>query len=148
MRVVVQRSKAASVTVDHQIVGRIDAGLMLLVGIKKGDTMDDIKYVADKVAGLRIFEDSEGKMNRSVIDTGGGVLSISQFTLYGDVRKGRRPSFGEAAGSDEAKPLYEVFNNCLRSKGLTVETGIFGAMMDVSFTNDGPVTIIVESKEK
>lgn len=148
MRVVVQRSKAASVTVDQQIVGRIDGGLMLLVGIKKGDTIDDIKYVADKVAGLRIFEDGEGKMSRSVMDGGGDVLSVSQFTLYGDVRKGRRPSFVEAAGADEAKPLYEAFNDCLRSKGLTVETGVFGAMMDVSLINDGPVTIIVESKEK
>ncbi len=141
-----QRSKAAQVTVDGVTVGRIDAGLVLLVGIAEGDTEQDARYVAEKVAGLRIFEDESGKMNLSVLDTGGQILSVSQFTLYGDVRKGKRPNFMAAARPETAEPLYERFNELLRDQGLKVETGKFGAMMDVSLVNDGPVTLIVESK--
>ncbi|MGO0060283.1 D-aminoacyl-tRNA deacylase [Brevibacillus fluminis] len=145
MRVVVQRSKQASVTVDQAIVGQIEHGLVLLVGITHTDTEKDVEYVAEKVANLRIFEDEEGKMNRSVLDTGGQILSISQFTLYGDCRKGRRPSFIEAARPEQAEPLYDLFNRKLRERGLVVETGRFGAMMDVQLINHGPTTLIVES---
>lgn len=147
MRVVLQRSKAAQVTVNGETVGRIDHGLVLLVGIADGDTEEDACYLADKIAGLRIFEDEQGKMNHSVLETGGQVLSISQFTLYGDCRKGRRPNFMAAARPELAEPLYERFNGMLREAGLHVETGRFGAMMDVSLVNDGPVTLIVESKQ-
>lgn len=147
MRVVLQRSKAAQVTVDGETVGRIDHGLVLLVGIADGDTEEDARYLADKISGLRIFEDEQGKMNHSVLETGGQVLSISQFTLYGDCRKGRRPNFMAAARPEFAEPLYERFNGMLREAGLHVETGRFGAMMDVSLVNDGPVTLIVESKQ-
>jgi D-tyrosyl-tRNA(Tyr) deacylase len=146
MRVVVQRSKQASVTVNGEIVGKIESGLVLLVGITHSDTKEDVEYVADKIANLRIFEDESGKMNRSVREAGGAILSVSQFTLYGDTRKGRRPSFVEAARPEQAQPLYDLFNEKLREQGLTVETGIFGAMMDVALINDGPVTLIVESK--
>ncbi|HET7522428.1 MAG TPA: D-aminoacyl-tRNA deacylase [Bacillales bacterium] len=146
MRVVVQRSKEASVKVEGQIAGQIHHGLMLLVGVAHDDTPDDAQYVADKVANLRIFEDEHGKMNVSLIDVGGSALSISQFTLYGDCRKGRRPNFMAAAKPDKAKELYEVFNQALREKGVAVETGKFGAMMDVQLTNYGPVTLLVESK--
>ncbi|KEQ22939.1 D-aminoacyl-tRNA deacylase [Paenibacillus tyrfis] len=147
MRVVLQRSKAAQVTVNGETVGRIDHGLVLLVGIADGDIEEDARYLADKIAGLRIFEDEQGKMNHSVLETGGQVLSISQFTLYGDCRKGRRPNFMAAARPELAEPLYERFNDMLREAGLHVETGRFGAMMDVSLVNDGPVTLIVESKQ-
>ncbi|MFC0212549.1 D-aminoacyl-tRNA deacylase [Paenibacillus chartarius] len=146
MKVVVQRSKAASVTVDGKVVGSIGQGLVLLVGITHEDTEQDAKYAADKVAGLRIFEDESGKMNLSVLDTGGAILSVSQFTLYGDTRKGKRPNFMAAARPEQALPLYERFNELLREQGLHVETGAFGEMMDVSFTNWGPVTLIVDSK--
>lgn len=146
MRVVVQRSRQASVTVNGEIVGKIESGLVLLVGITHGDTKDDAEYVAEKIANLRIFEDENGKMNRSVKDEGGAILSVSQFTLYGDTRKGRRPSFVEAARPEQAKPLYDFFNDKLREQGLNVETGVFGAMMDVALVNDGPVTLIVENK--
>ncbi|HEX7063810.1 MAG TPA: D-aminoacyl-tRNA deacylase [Bacillales bacterium] len=146
MKVVIQRSKTASVEVEGETVGQIDHGLMLLVGIKQEDEPEDIRHVADKVANLRIFEDEQGKMNLSLLDVGGAVLSVSQFTLYGDTRKGRRPSFVEAAKPKEAEELYELFNEILREKGVTVETGQFGAMMDVHLTNDGPVTLIVEGK--
>ncbi|MFC4618119.1 D-aminoacyl-tRNA deacylase [Camelliibacillus cellulosilyticus] len=144
MRVVVQRVKEASVTVEGQIVGAIKEGLLLLVGIKQSDTLNEIQYVADKIAGLRIFEDDDQKMNRSIADQGGSILSVSQFTLYGDTAKGRRPSFIEAARPEKAEPLYEAFNERLRAQGLVVETGVFGAMMDVALVNDGPVTLIVE----
>ncbi|MCP3773948.1 D-aminoacyl-tRNA deacylase [Paenibacillus sp. MZ04-78.2] len=147
MRVVLQRSKAAQVTVNGETVGRIDHGLVLLVGIADGDTEEDARYIADKIAGLRIFEDDQEKMNHSVLETGGQVLSISQFTLYGDCRKGRRPNFMAAARPELAEPLYERFNGMLREAGLHVETGRFGEMMDVSLINDGPVTLIVESKQ-
>ncbi len=146
MRVVIQRSKEANVKVNGEIVGKIEKGLVLLVGITHSDTIDDVNYIADKVVNLRIFEDEEDKMNLSLLDVGGSILSISQFTLYGDCRKGRRPNFMEAAKPDYANELYEKFNECLKTKGVHVETGIFGAMMDVSLINDGPVTIILESK--
>ncbi|WCK53605.1 D-aminoacyl-tRNA deacylase [Aneurinibacillus sp. Ricciae_BoGa-3] len=146
MRIVVQRSKQAKVTVEGQVTGHIEAGLVLLVGITHTDREEDIAYGVEKVANLRIFEDEQGKMNRSVLDVGGEILSVSQFTLYGDTRKGRRPSFIEAARPEYAKPLYERFNEKLRSAGLRVETGVFGAMMEVSLVNDGPVTLIVESR--
>ncbi|AEI44918.1 D-aminoacyl-tRNA deacylase [Paenibacillus mucilaginosus] len=145
MKVVLQRSKEARVTVEGAAVGRIEHGLVLLVGIAHEDTEADAKYLADKIAGLRIFEDEDGKMNRSVLETGGQILSVSQFTLYGDCRKGRRPNFMGAARPEHAEPLYERFNGMLRELGLTVETGRFGAMMDVSLVNDGPVTLILES---
>ncbi|WP_070120774.1 D-aminoacyl-tRNA deacylase [Bacillus marinisedimentorum] len=146
MKAVVQRAKHAKVEIGGRITGQIGHGLMLLVGITHDDTERDAEYVADKVANLRIFEDADGKMNDSLLDVGGSVLSISQFTLYGDCRKGRRPNFMEAARPEKANPLYEYFNDELRKKGINVETGEFGAMMDVTFTNDGPVTLIVESK--
>ena len=146
MRVVLQRSLAANVKVDGKVTGQIDKGYVLLVGLTHEDTTEDVRYVAEKVANLRLFEDDEGKMNRSIFEEGGSILSISQFTLYGDTRKGRRPSFSEAAKPDVAKPLWDLFNEELRKLNLRVETGIFGAMMDVSLTNDGPVTLIVESK--
>lgn len=147
MRVVLQRSKQASVTVDGEITGAIEKGYVLLVGITHTDTIEDIRYVAKKVAEIRLWEDEEGKMNHSILERGGSILSVSQFTLYGDVKKGRRPSFIEAARPEVAKPLWDAFNEILREQGLTVETGIFGAMMDVSLINDGPVTIIIESKK-
>lgn len=145
MRVIVQRSREASVTVAGEVVGRIQHGLVLLVGITHEDTEKEVDFVAEKVAHLRIFEDEEGKMNRSVLETGGQILSISQFTLYGDCRKGRRPNFMAAARPEQAEPLYDLFNEKLREKGLQVETGRFGAMMDVHLVNHGPVTLIVES---
>ncbi|MEW4284198.1 D-aminoacyl-tRNA deacylase [Priestia koreensis] len=148
MRVVVQRAKNAAVTVDGETVGAIDHGLMLLVGVTHTDTKEDAEYVAEKIANLRIFEDESEKMNFSLLDVKGDVLSVSQFTLYGDCRKGRRPNFMSAAKPDYANDIYEHFNEQLRALGTNVETGKFGAMMDVSFTNDGPVTLIVESKEK
>ncbi|WP_410514367.1 D-aminoacyl-tRNA deacylase [Paenibacillus sp. BR2-3] len=146
MRVVVQRCKRAQVTVDGAITGEIGEGLMLLVGVTHGDTDKDAKYLADKIAGLRIFEDDAGKMNLSITDIGGAILSVSQFTLYGDCRKGRRPNFMAAAAPGEAEPLYEYFNQELTAGGIRVETGIFGAMMDVSLVNWGPVTLILDSR--
>lgn len=146
MKVVLQRSLEAKVTVNGEVTGQIDKGLVLLVGITHEDTEEDVRYVAGKVANLRLFEDETGKMNLSIFEAGGAVLSVSQFTLYGDTRKGRRPSFSEAAKPDIAKPLWDLFNEELRNLNLHVETGVFGAMMDVSLTNDGPVTLIVESK--
>lgn len=146
MRVVVQRCKNAEVTVDNQSIGKIEQGLMLLVGVTHEDTEQDAKYLADKVAGLRIFEDESGKMNLSVVETGGAILSVSQFTLYGDCRKGKRPNFMAAARPELAEPLYNRFNALLRVQGLQVETGAFGEMMDVSFTNWGPVTLVIDSK--
>ncbi len=145
MRLVVQRSKAAQVTVDGEVVGAIEQGLVLLVGVTHGDTEKDAKYLAEKAANLRIFEDEEGKMNRSLKEAGGAILSISQFTLYGDCSKGRRPSFIDAARPEEAEKLYDRFNALLREQGVQVETGRFGAMMDVSLTNWGPVTLIIDS---
>lgn len=146
MKIVVQRSKEAKVTVDGNIVGKIAKGFVLLVGVTHGDTEEDARYLADKIAHLRVFEDENEKMNHSLLDVGGEILSVSQFTLYGDCRKGRRPNFMEAAKPEHAERIYEAFNTFLREKGLTVETGQFGAMMDVELTNDGPVTLILESK--
>lgn len=146
MKVVVQRSKEAKVTVDGETVGRIERGLVLLVGVTHEDTEEDARYLADKIAGLRIFEDDSGKMNVSVQDIGGQILSISQFTLYGDCRKGKRPNFMAAAKPEQADPLYEALNQRLREHGILVETGVFGAMMDVELINWGPVTLILESK--
>ena len=146
MRVVVQRARQAKVTVDGKVTGAIEHGLMLLVGITHEDTVKDLEYCAKKVANLRIFEDEQGKMNLSIKEVGGSILSISQFTLYGETKKGNRPSFIEAARPEVAEPLYHQFNEILRETyEIQVETGIFGAMMDVSFTNNGPVTLIVES---
>lgn len=133
-------------TVEGKVTGTIGPGLMLLVGITHEDTEEDARFAADKIANLRIFEDEGGKMNLSVLETGGAILSVSQFTLYGDCRKGRRPNFMAAARPEQAEPLYERFNALLREQGLQVETGIFGAMMDVSLVNDGPVTLIVETR--
>lgn len=146
MRVVVQRSKNAKVTVEGEVTGEISSGLVLLVGVTHDDSESDAVFLADKIANLRIFEDAEGKMNLSLLDVGGEILSVSQFTLYGDCRKGRRPNFMEAARPEQANQLYESFNSLLRDKGITVETGRFGAMMDVELINDGPVTLIVDSK--
>jgi len=146
VRVVLQRSLQAKVEVNGEVTGQIEKGYVLLVGITHEDTKEDVRYVAEKVANLRLFEDQDGKMNRSIFEEGGSILSISQFTLYGDTRKGRRPSFSEAAKPDVAKPLWDFFNEELRRLELHVETGVFGAMMDVSLLNDGPVTLIVESK--
>ncbi|MFB7157227.1 D-aminoacyl-tRNA deacylase [Lysinibacillus sp. NPDC056232] len=146
MKVVLQRSKAASVTVDGKVTGAIESGYVLLVGITHEDTQDDVVYLAKKVANLRLWEDVDGKMNHSILEQGGAILSVSQFTLYGDAKKGNRPSFTSAARSEVAEPLWEAFNNALRGHGLHVETGIFGAMMDVALTNDGPITILLESK--
>ncbi|MFJ7927759.1 D-aminoacyl-tRNA deacylase [Peribacillus sp. NPDC096448] len=147
MLVVLQRSKAAKVIVADQIIGQIDSGLVLLVGVTHGDTIDDAAYLADKIVNLRIFEDENEKMNHSLLDVGGSILSVSQFTLYGDCRKGRRPNFMDAARPEEANEIYEAFNEELRKKGVHTETGEFGAMMDVQLTNDGPVTLILESKK-
>jgi D-tyrosyl-tRNA(Tyr) deacylase len=146
MRVVVQRSKAANVTVAGEITGKIDNGLVLLVGVTHDDNEEDAAYLADKIINLRIFEDEAEKMNLSLLDVGGQILSISQFTLYGDCRKGRRPNFMEAARPDQAIQIYDAFNRFLEEKGVHVETGRFGEMMDVALVNDGPVTLIVESK--
>lgn len=148
MRVVVQRSGIASVTVDGRTVGEIDSGLVLLVGVKVGDTALDVKYMADKIAHLRIFEDEDGKMNHDVLAVGGSILSISQFTLYGDIRKGRRPNYMDAARPEEATERYEQLNAALRAYGLQVETGEFGAMMRVQLVNDGPVTILLDSERQ
>lgn len=146
MKVVLQRAKRAEVRVDGEVVGQIDRGLMLLVGVTHEDTSQDAAYLAEKVANLRIFEDEQDKMNLSLLDVNGQILSVSQFTLYGDCRKGRRPNFMDAAKPDHAETIYEAFNEELRGKGVTVETGRFGAMMDVDFVNEGPVTLILESK--
>lgn len=146
MRVVVQRSKEARVTVSGKVVGEIEKGFVLLVGVTHEDQKEDAEYLADKIANLRVFEDPEGKMNLSLLDVGGEILSVSQFTLYGDCRKGRRPNFMDAAKPEHAIEIYNSFNHALKEKGIRVETGEFGAMMDVKLTNDGPVTLIIESK--
>ncbi len=146
MRIVVQRSKKASVTVNEKVIGEIEKGLVLLVGVTHDDTINDANYLADKIVNLRIFEDENGKMNLSLLDVGGSILSISQFTLYGDCRKGRRPNFMAAAKPEEALSLYQYFNQVLSEKNVKVETGEFGAEMDVALINDGPVTLILDSK--
>lgn len=146
MRAVVQRVKESSVAIEGQVVGRSAQGLMVLIGVEVGDTDKDLSYIADKVPNLRIFEDEAGKMNRSLLDIGGQILAISQFTLLGDARGGRRPSFTAAARPDTAVPLYEALVEKWRSLGIHVETGEFGADMQVSLINDGPVTILLDSR--
>ncbi|MBO2524279.1 MAG: D-tyrosyl-tRNA(Tyr) deacylase [Bacteroidetes bacterium] len=146
MKIVLQRCSRAEVRINGETVGRIGTGFVVLVGITHNDTREDAEFLAKKVAGMRVFEDTEGKMNLSLAEVGGQILSISQFTLYGNARKGNRPSFIEAARPEVAEPLYEYFNQVLREQyGLHVETGRFGANMQVDFVNDGPVTIIVDS---
>jgi D-aminoacyl-tRNA deacylase len=146
MRVVLQRSGPASVKVDGEVTGSIEKGYVLLVGITHDDTVEDAKYIAGKVANLRLWEDGEGKMNHSILEVGGNILSVSQFTLYANTSKGRRPSYIDAARPDQANELWNTFNELLEQEGLEVEPGIFGAMMDVNLVNDGPVTIIIDSK--
>jgi len=146
MRAVVQRVSRAQVSVGQEIVGKIDAGLLILLGISKTDTQTDADYLAAKIVGLRIFEDQGGKMNLSLADIHGAALAVSQFTLYGDVRKGKRPSFDEAAPPDLARELYEHFVSKIRDAGFICETGRFQAMMQVELVNGGPVTILIESK--
>lgn len=146
MRVVLQRVSSASVKIDGVVTGEIGPGLVLLLGIAKDDGPEDVEYVVNKCAGLRIFGDDQGKMNRSLHDVGGEVLAISQFTLFGDTRKGRRPSFESAAPPEQAEPLYELAVERLRERGIRVATGRFGAYMEVSLVNDGPVTLTVESR--
>lgn len=147
MRCVIQRVARASVTVEGKVTGRVGLGYLVLVGVEEGDVEQDMRYCADKVAGLRVFEDEDGKMNRSVGDVGGGVLAVSQFTLLGDARHGRRPSFSGAARPETAVPLYEGFCQALRDKGIPVETGVFQAHMEVELLNDGPVTILLDSRK-
>jgi D-aminoacyl-tRNA deacylase len=146
MRLVIQRSKEAKVTVNQEVTGAIEKGFVILVGVTHEDTEKDAAFLAEKAANLRVFEDEAGKMNLSLLDVGGEILSVSQFTLYGDCRKGRRPNFMDAAKPDQAEKIYEAFNRLLSEKGIKVETGKFGAMMDVQLTNDGPVTLIIDSK--
>jgi D-tyrosyl-tRNA(Tyr) deacylase len=144
MRALIQRVNRASVSVDGEIVGRIGRGVVVLVGVTHGDTQEQGEWLARKVAGLRIFEDSEGKMNAGLLDVDGAALVVSQFTLYADARKGRRPSFTDAAPPDVAEPLVEHFAQALRDQGVSVETGVFQAHMLVEIHNDGPVTILLE----
>ena len=147
MRLVIQRVKKSDVTIDGHIQGVIEGGLMVLVGFESHDTIEIVDKMVEKMVYLRIFEDENGKMNKSLIDVKGSLLSISQFTLYADCRKGRRPSFIEAASPEIAIPLYNYFNDKIKEYGVHVETGIFGADMQVSLINDGPVTIILDSQE-
>ena len=147
MRALIQRVSHANVTVDEKVVGEINKGLLVLLGVGQGDGESQVKTVADKIVNLRIFEDDEGKMNRSLLEVGGQVLVVSQFTLYADVRRGRRPSFTNAAPPALAEPLVERFKNAISSYGLTVADGIFGAYMQVELLNDGPVTIWMDSEE-
>ena len=145
MRAVIQRVSRAKVTVKDAITGQIDIGLLVLLGVGRQDTEADADYLAEKISGLRIFEDEDGKMNRSVRDIGGSVLAVSQFTLYGDVRRGKRPSFDDAAPTECARKLYEYFVERVRAAGLRCETGQFQAMMQVELVNEGPVTILLDS---
>lgn len=147
MRTVVQRVSRAKVTVNSDVVGEIGPGLLVLLGVGRDDAQSDAIYLAEKISGLRIFEDDQGKMNRNVQEAGGSILAVSQFTLYGDVRRGKRPSFDEAAPPEEAKQLYEFFVEKIRAFGLRCETGQFQAMMQVELVNEGPVTILLDSKK-
>jgi D-tyrosyl-tRNA(Tyr) deacylase len=146
MRAVLQRVSRARVVVDGTVVGEIGRGLLVLLGVATGDTEEQARWLADKVVGLRLFADADGKMNLALPDVGGAVLVVSQFTLYGDCRKGRRPSFIDAAGPELAIPLYEAFVSAVRTQGVPTATGQFGAMMQVELINDGPVTLIVGTK--
>ena len=148
MKTVIQRVSSASCTVDGNITGSIGTGFLVLVGFGLDDQKETVKKMADKIARMRIFSDEEGKINRSLKDVNGKILSISQFTLYADTRKGNRPSFTDALGGERAIELYEYFNECLEEDGIEVETGIFGADMKISLVNDGPVTILMDSEEK
>ena len=145
MRAVVQRVSRAAVTVEGEITGRIGTGFLVLLGVSEEDTVADAEYMANKIVGLRVFEDQEGKMNLSLQEIGGQMLVVSQFTLFGDCRKGRRPSFIAAARPEKANQLYETFVGLVREQGIHVETGVFQAMMDVELVNQGPVTLLVDS---
>ncbi|WP_294371804.1 D-aminoacyl-tRNA deacylase [uncultured Clostridium sp.] len=147
MRAVVQRVTSSSVKVDGEVIGSIKKGFNVLLGICKDDTVEDLKYIKEKIINLRVFQDENEKMNLSIIDVRGEILAISQFTLYGDCRKGRRPNFMEAMGGEEAKNLYNQFIEMLKESGLKVETGEFGADMKVEINNDGPVTILLDSRK-
>ena len=147
MRLVIQRVLESSVRVDGRVVGEIGRGFMVLCGVEEGDTMDDVKYCVEKTANLRIFEDDAGKMNRSIVDIGGSVLAISQFTLLGDARHGRRPSFTDAVRPETARALYDAFCEGLQALSIHTEKGVFGADMQVTLTNDGPVTMLIDSRK-
>lgn len=144
MKVVVQRVKKASVTVDNKLISKIDKGFLVLVGFTHNDGMDNIKYIVKKLKNLRIFDDDTGNMNLNINDIGGSILSVSQFTLYADTKNGNRPSFVDSMKYDEAEKLYNLFNEELKSTNIPISTGIFGADMKVSLLNDGPITIIIE----
>lgn len=146
MRLLVQRSKEASVTIDGNVHGKIDSGLVVLVGFTHTDTEAEIDYLVDKLLHLRIFDDENGVMNRSLLDVGGEILSISQFTLYADTKKGRRPSYIAALNGNDATKLYDLFNQKIKEKGVKIETGIFGSDMKVALINDGPITILLEKE--
>ena len=148
MRVVLQRVSHASVTVEEKVIGQIQRGFLLLVGVTHDDAMEDMEYLVRKIVQMRIFEDEEGKLNRSIQDIGGEILSVSQFTLYADTKKGNRPSFSKAAPGDVAIEMFEQFNGLLRDTGIPVEAGQFGADMKVELLNDGPVTILLDSKNR
>ncbi len=148
MRVVLQRVSHASVTVEEKVIGQIQRGFLLLVGVTHDDAMEDMEYLVRKIVQMRIFEDEEGKLNRSIQDIGGEILSVSQFTLYAETKKGNRPSFSKAAPGDVALEMFEQFNGLLRETGVPVETGQFGADMKVELLNDGPVTILLDSKTR
>jgi D-tyrosyl-tRNA(Tyr) deacylase len=148
MRVVIQRVSSARVVVDREVIGAIEQGLLVLLGITHSDTENEARWLAEKIAGLRIFQDDESKMNRDVAEVAGKVLVVSQFTLYGECQKGRRPSFIDAARPEQAEPLYESFINALKAVGIRTATGRFGAMMQVELVNDGPVTIIIDTPTK
>ena len=148
MKVVLQRVAHASVTVDEKVIGKIQRGFLLLVGVTHDDVIEDMEYLVRKIVQMRIFEDEEGKLNRSIQDIGGEILSVSQFTLYADTKKGNRPSFSKAAPGDVALEMFEQFNGLLRETGIPVETGQFGADMKVELLNDGPVTILLDSKNR
>lgn len=148
MRVLIQRVESSSVEIEGKIVGKSDKGLLLLVGFTEGDTSKEIDYMVDKIINLRIFDDENGVMNKSLLDVEGNILSISQFTLYADASKGRRPSYINALGGEKSSILYDEFNNKLKSTGVHTETGIFGEDMKVSLVNDGPVTIMLEKESR
>jgi D-aminoacyl-tRNA deacylase len=147
MRAVVQRVSRARVTVNAEVTGEISTGLLILLAVANTDTDKDLDYMVDKIVGLRVFEDADGKMNRSVAEAGGAILAVSQFTLYGDVRRGKRPSFDDAARPEQARAMYDQFVTRVRAAGLRCETGRFQEMMDVELVNDGPVTILLDSSK-